>query len=499
MPPLQVPEREIALAFFLTHFSVVGIDRLSTRGLFEIMMPIVSLEHHNSALSLSLVALSEALLGLSRQGPRGFKWYNQALSQTINRLKTAVQDPVESKSEATLLAVLILQFYENISALYTLRKTSRVHHNGAVALLKHQGLDATSTMYSGHLIGYILNSEVSSAIHENRRLPENIFSWMNYDNMLLNPCTRLDTIGINVANLQYRFDNLPTAKDSPSPSQQDLQDIHAETVAINKQVLDWLRAVPDDWQPARHEPVPLCSPPIITYEGTCEIYPSIQIASMWNRWRCYRLILLKISLSCLSCGQRPTLGTTASHESHYDEEMHNASFARETIKDIVDSICYSVPYYVGNRTGRDNHSDLTNYSFVLPGYHSLDSSNDECPDNRKNGKFMSKEKHNWHVIIQGPWHILSPLSHVLSFCSGDYGSVVVDSLGPGQLEWIRGQFSRVAVMMSLDPKDYLGRANTGQEADPSGAGSVESPGLELPEEGDRGAGFREVLYVMHHK
>lgn len=56
----------------------------------------------------------------------------------IARLQTAIADPAECLSRATVVAALTLQFHDNVCSMLELNGISRTHHDGSIALLRYQ-------------------------------------------------------------------------------------------------------------------------------------------------------------------------------------------------------------------------------------------------------------------------------------------------------------------------------------------------------------------------
>ena len=74
------------------------------------------------------------------------------------------------------------------------------------------------------------------------------------------------------------------------------------------------------------------------YQYHCDIYPSISIASIWNKYRLSRLTAQSIILSCLShCPSYATMIARAPHP------------CQNAIQLLADDICASVPFHLGDR------------------------------------------------------------------------------------------------------------------------------------------------------
>lgn len=101
--------------------------------------------------------------------------------------------------------------------------------------------------------------------------------------------------------------------------------------------------------------------------------------------------------------------------------------------------------------GPDYAASLTlSCDSLLPG--------DEGPMNKQtHDSRTSRKEHKRHIIAQGPWHAMSPLSRLLTLSSEDQGQLITSFLRPGQSAWIREQFLRVAVLLHLALAEVSGR------------------------------------------
>jgi hypothetical protein len=222
----------------------------------------------------------------------------------------------------------------------------------------------------------------------------------------------------------------------------------ADAKRIDAQLLAWARSLPDHWQPLKLTSGHEIHPHIPTYLSVCEVYPSCQIASIWNLWRSQRLLLVKIVLGLLD-----TLLCLDQSELTQDQisaRVEDSIEYQKTLQELVDSMCHSVPFYLGNRTKPSSLADFTDPAILLPSYHSLALWDKRCLNNQyHNPKTTSADEHRHHIIARGPWHVMSPLSHLLTFLSEDHGALIASFLRPGQLEWIRKQFIRVTTLLHL--------------------------------------------------
>ena len=110
---LYEPEETNALGFFVSTFVFYGRDSQADRGFIELLPFLFDRLRPESPLSLSLLAASKFLFGrwerkAAEAQRSSFSSYAKALKST----RAALQDPVESMSDETLMAVCLLGFYE---------------------------------------------------------------------------------------------------------------------------------------------------------------------------------------------------------------------------------------------------------------------------------------------------------------------------------------------------------------------------------------------------
>lgn len=111
--PLYEPEETNALCFFVSTFVLYGRDTQADRGFVELLPFLFNNLRAESPLSLCLTAASSILFGKwerkRHEAERyAFSFYAKALEAT----RVALQDPIESQSDDTLMAVCLLGFYQ---------------------------------------------------------------------------------------------------------------------------------------------------------------------------------------------------------------------------------------------------------------------------------------------------------------------------------------------------------------------------------------------------
>ncbi|KAL4966324.1 uncharacterized protein BDV14DRAFT_171423 [Aspergillus stella-maris] len=503
----------------------MGRDLGSARGFFEVLIPVYVAQRPGSALSMAVEAVAKEVLSLWLCGHGsvantlqshslgGTKGEPDPYAQAVRCLRRTIQDSEERGRPATVMAVLTLQLYENLAAVYGLRAASSVHHDGALSLLPFVDLNSeprpdsnsfsvgggsADAMASEYIRRFILHTEVSSAMRQQRPIreaassysspsksssPRVVLGWGGLSMLSApdNPSSTLDAIGASVAEFQARYCQLVAQKGSfmHESAQEILSQYRTEAKHLDDQLLAWAQAVPEHWQPVKVDRNQKIDPSITTYRSFCEVYPYCQIGTIWNLWRVQRLLLVKIILSALSLTMTlhvvpggdeiellPKEESPRSPKPTHEETEDFITYTH-AFQDIVDSICDSVPFFLGNRVSPSVMADFTDSSILLPQYPKQFPAAPAPPGGSRN--WSSAEEHKRHVIAQGPWHVMSPLSRLLTlFTEDDHGKHLATFLRPGQHQWIREQFLRVTTLIrvrnpsaSTGVKDIKGASKTG--------------------------------------
>lgn len=476
----------VAVPFFLVHYAGMGRSLAVARGFYETLTPIYTSQPQNSPLTLAVSAVAARVFSLWRhEDAVQVEAHSVPYTQAVASLRSALERPEDRRRPATTLAVLALHLYESISAVYDARQAAPLHHHGALSLLPIGALDSLDDQSSSYVKGFVLHIEVSSALRQKRSMHPNVSSYLNTSSPVPgNLSSTLDSIGASVAELQADYVRGLSRQHTSGPLllEQQCRAWITEAGQIDDLLRAWARDVPDHWRPLRLTSGQDFSPSITAYRSACDIYASCQIATLWNLWRFHRLLLLKITIGAT---QRiftlPVREESAGDERLVPTTMESAMSAGSVIQELVNSICHSVPFYLGNRTKPSSLTDFTDPEILFPSYHILTpgdariaARHPDCDDNAA----LSRDEHHRHMVAYGAWHIVSPLSNLLTLVSDDHGGRLVAScLRPGQQEWIRQQFLRVSTLVRLPAAEPFGGGETGRSplhllVDPKSADSA---------------------------
>ncbi|KAK5054442.1 hypothetical protein LTR84_001332 [Exophiala bonariae] len=440
-----------AIAFFFNNVVLPGRGKESTKGLFETILPLYTRCDQESPLSHSILATAVLILAVGRGECADALVPSKYFDVALASLQIALRSQSQNKQNEILMATLLLQLREGFVAISQSREVSSVHHSGTVSLVKHRGRRNYEDEASKYLLLGVLHNEINSAIRHGYQVDADLVAKCCRKSMPLNSSFELDKLGVGVAELQARYEVIktqePACLSGQCIRQRDLTAIHDQASALEKDLQIWARSVPSHWLPFRLNDV---KSSISAYGNFCEIYPTIEIASIWNAWRRYRLIILKVMIACdigaLTCNVCPnTIPPARESERERTKEM---------VRECISAVSHSVPFFLGNRQDPYDHffvpSDLE-----FPSYRCLSEQDLASLPFSRQCSVLTREEHSRHVLAQGAWHILSHLGHVLVILMDTVGQSMKSYLDSEQIHWIEGQLIRAAFLFRPGPNMSL--------------------------------------------
>lgn len=437
--------QDLAVPFFLTYVTDIGRSVESTRGFLEFIRPVLASESPSSALSAAVNAMAVKVWGMIGHNHVSESMSTRFLCQALVRLRQATNNPEERERDATVLAALVLQMHDTLSAVSGRAKAHGTHRDGALALLTQREDGSHCSKYHAYLVGNLLHSRVSRSVRARKALSSIELQWLETQVIPVlpnNPSSLLDIIGVSIASLQQDFcDTSLTTCARPSR----LRELRERVQGLQIQLQDWLESTPPLWQRRRMQSREDIDPSIETYRGACDIYPSIQIANIWNTWRIYRLILEQAKSRLTNIFTRSGDGASSTRNG-----MDPGDVTHE-VQELIDSICYSIPFYLGNCTCPGILFNMKNPHNRFPSYHDLSPSDEAFLSYKTSDQYVSRFDHSCHVNLHGPLHVTSILSQLIGIFGRERNSNEACSLREEQEYWIAGQLIRALYLMNMTP------------------------------------------------
>ncbi|KAF4342448.1 transcriptional regulatory moc3 [Fusarium beomiforme] len=469
--PADHPQ-DLAVPFFLTYVTDVGRSLESSRGFLEFVRPALASERHDSALSTAVTATSIKMWSMIGKLPSSSPLAYQLLVKALKRLHQATEEPNERGSDATVLAALVLQMHDTLSAVSGQTRAHGAHREGALTLLLQRENCFKNSKYYAHLVGNLLHSRVSVCVRNRTRLPSHELEWLETQVSPIlpsNPSSSLDMIGVSVADLQHSFRD-----QSPSTwSASQFLNLQQQVDHLEVQLETWLQNIPRHWHPRRIYSGIDLDLSVPSYRGGCDIYPSIQVANIWNAWRVYYIILEDVKSRLIEA-----FAVYLLHDINIANTVSNRGMPltsnNHKVEDLVDAICFSIPFYLGNCNKPADVLSMESSDTIYPSYHDLRPHDEGYLSFKVSDQYVSKLDHSRHVTLHGQVHAMSVLSNVIDLCMCSRGDQKM-ALQEEQQTWIATQFIRSIYSM----RPILGglwerRSQQGTEGLQHGLGTVDT-------------------------
>ena len=260
--------------------------------------------------------------------------YVQGVAAVRRHLQTA--DDID---DDLLLATLLLDMYDGITSFCGARPHEGPHVAGSGAMIENRRAIPVNNKASRGTLLAVRSRIVDRALMKRESVSNNVLDWTTSIQTTPTPPTPeigLEEIDVEVANLYVAASRLAAgpAEGGMSPSK-----ILAKANELDQRILDWSASLPPDW-------IPVCilDPESISetirlagmYQDYCTTHRSIFIANSLNGQFCSRIKLQLVILACLNALNDPDAESTR-------------IIARNSIQDLADSICATVPYHLGDR------------------------------------------------------------------------------------------------------------------------------------------------------
>ena len=398
---LPQDHNDYALTFFFNSYILLSMDSKPLRGYLDCIYPVWMQSSPESPLRPAITAVAMSLLEawslLNPNSPQSLarSHYVQGIAALRRHLQNA-----GDVDDGILMATLMLDMYDGITSFCGARPHGGVHLIGSAALIEKRQRLPSNSEASQKIISGIRSMTVGRALRKREPIPRDVLTrTSSAQNIPRTPEFELEEIQFEVANLQASASGLAPNLASKDPA---ALEILAKANELDQRLVDWTTTMPEDWTPTFRdaESVPRSVRDAGVYQDHCSIYPSIFIANILNGHSYSRINVQLVILACLP---------------HLDQDNNNPlrMIACANVQHLADSICASVPFYLGDRVSVRRIDDQTMR------YPHMDSD-------------PTSTEHYRTAAAYGGMFLMQRLPELLPL-----------ALRPGQREWVLGQMMRI--------------------------------------------------------
>ena len=334
---LRIDTQTACINFFFRNYIQTSLrDTSTSRGHFDHLVPLYNVAAPSSPLVLATTVMAARAICLYYNQSQNTLWHARSDVAATQAIKAAIMDAVECLRDETLLAVLCLDFAENLSSRTAGNAPSRAHRDGALALVQHRGPSNFSSSVSRSLLAATRSNTLLQALwYGDERSQDAVALLPDVELGDCNPAVALHYILVGVLKLERLMLKTTQAIVNDDSHQHTLSRVSLAR-SLDGQLLDWYDSTPSEWK------LVVCRPLLVgpwPMQSMVEGFPTLQAAYIFGQWHCARLMALKFLYAAITEDCNDVQDTAATLQKiSADAEM------------VVDGLC-SVLSYIKNGCG----------------------------------------------------------------------------------------------------------------------------------------------------
>ncbi|KAL2871876.1 Zn(II)2Cys6 transcription factor [Aspergillus lucknowensis] len=292
----------------------------------------------------ALVSVGTAMLSRVRRSKELELAAEREYGHALTLLTRAVCNEKDSRANSTLSAVLLLAIFEVITSrsIKSIEKWTN-HIYGAAALLELRGPEHLQSEEGLKLFVQLRFQIIISCLQRGMRVPGSLLECSKIA-MYLRPqidayCDRLICIAGKLSNLRA---------DIHGKVLTDANETLSAAYAMEAELLAWVAAGPPVFLYTTYECssleqwVRMFGNKPFPYNNQYHVYRDLWICHTWNQYRCARIIVCEIILSCLRrlSAVSPTMAMSKELQGH-------CARIRNVTRELASDICASAAFHLG--------------------------------------------------------------------------------------------------------------------------------------------------------
>lgn len=341
----------MGVSYFFHHFIRSG--QVSSRGFLNYIPSTYSADGDQSTLLASMAAIGLLAMASSTRQPELVGQAHSKYAEAVRKVNAALASPVESTKDSTLMSVISLGIFEQVSQY----RSWTLHVDGAVALVSARGRNQFSSPVTFHMFNQVRADLMISCIHGEKPFPKVMLDLQDEASKHTdssNPCWAMGILGTRSANL------LMAVRENKTTEQVPWHQLFEEATALD---CDFQRlfGVLHQREPyiITHTPG---ADPSKAYNGRCDIYADFWAIRLWNNCRSLQMIVCQIKSFLLNklFADNPaeiedvdlrleTINATLCN--HGDDILATIPQALELLSSEIDTFTGSAAAFHGNISG----------------------------------------------------------------------------------------------------------------------------------------------------
>jgi hypothetical protein len=278
---------------------------------------------------MSMDAVALAYLNYQRHAPNAQSAARHSYVSALRLMNKAIQDPEVAKKDSTMLAILLLDLYENITNQEPKYEGAwAAHLQGALTLVNMRGDEQFDDPIALRMLFRVTTNEIISCVASHRPIPQEIMvlrANIASHSPSLDAKSKESDLTIRFATLRHELEDGNMTDDKAVAA---IKDLDGRFLALSLDVQPtWQYKIVQVEEKTSHH-----------WEEHHHLYPCEQIGQMWNLLRLARILLNESILSLCS-----NIDEIFSPQSK-TPSLHRQAI--EIIESMASDICASVPQYI---------------------------------------------------------------------------------------------------------------------------------------------------------
>lgn len=276
--------------FFNTHIIPSKRMAITSRGHFDHLIPLYSKAAAASPLRLAAYCMAARAMAIHFGLEHNTRWHIQNDMIANRAISAAISCATESSGDEVLLAVLCLDFNSHLARIQNHAASSRLHLDGALALIQHRGVESFRTATSRSLFTATRSNVILQALwHADDRAQDAVASFPDMETGDANPIVALHHLLIRV--VKFERITMKSLKSTIAASPQLQASSRVELGGqLEDQLCDWLGRIPAHWNCLATSPLP---PASLAVPMLMNHVPPLHAASVIGQWYVMRLMIKK--------------------------------------------------------------------------------------------------------------------------------------------------------------------------------------------------------------
>ncbi|KAL9611139.1 MAG: hypothetical protein Q9167_004192 [Letrouitia subvulpina] len=430
---LKQNAQDASICFFFRHYGGTAFDPEARNGFNQLWQPMYLQASAQSSLRLATAAVTVNIAMMWCFQGCNTQLARSLFTKSVAAARETLHDPLQSLTDEILMTILIFDLYEALVLHYAPSPLDYgKHKHGALAIIEHRGFANLATSRGRALVGAVRHSLLPYMLSSRKPFPERSDYLFDHPSVNDTKASSLDLISVQLSRVQGRLWKLRLESHLDSSFEErraGYEEIIADALEVEKLLLVWKASITDpNWLPEHvsRDSVRESIQDAGFYGTRCSVWVDLAFGGIWILFSIRYILTLQVI--------RQSFADEASLLK-VPERQALLSEANKRVQDLVDFICETVPFYLGDNVTPKN--PMHSMSINFPSKLQID---------QETGMLTSipslRSNHHNRAAASGGWILFPHLVNLWRFAEPEDDAVPI-ILREGQLDWIKEQVKRL--------------------------------------------------------